>query len=195
MDTLEDIKRLIASDYKRKTTRWSKEARMCDVILAGDSMVAYYQTHLPICLQGIAGDTTLGLLNRLDLIKKTNPSHVFIHVGTNDIILDDISIFQTIENLKTIEKMLFPIKVKVISPLPVIEKRVSQLNHQRTNLHLKTLTQNIKEVFPNNHLDLFHVFFHMNDLESHFKEDGLHLNDRGYNVYESYLKLKLEEIR
>lgn len=195
METLDDIKRLIAFDYKRKTTKWSKEDMSCEVVLVGDSMVAYYQTQLKMCLQGIAGDTTAGVLKRVDLIKKTHASTVFLHVGTNDIVLESIQINQTIQHIQNIVHRLSPMHVIVISPLPVIETKISSLNQERTNRHLEMLTNKIIESFPENHLDLFHEFISQHEISSLYQEDGLHLNEHGYLIYESHLNAILKEIR
>lgn len=194
MDTLEDIKRLIALDYQRKTMKWSKETNTCDVLLAGDSMVSYFKTQLNISLQGIAGDTTKGLLNRIQLIKKTQASHVFIHIGTNDIVLEDMTIDQTMDHLKQIIDILKPAKSIIITPLPVVESQISALNKNRTNRHLKSLTHRIVNAFPNQHMNIFDDMINRHNMAYFYQDDGLHLNEHGYAIYESYIKTILEEL-
>jgi lysophospholipase L1-like esterase len=188
VESLDDIKQIIDRDYHQKVTIWKKRVWKCKHLLVGDSMVAYYRPTIEMCQQGIAGDTTLGLLKRLDLIKLANPDHVLIHIGTNDIVLASLSIQDTIENLIQVKTYLNAYKVYILTPAPVIESFMSIHNHLRTQDHLKRLTYKIQETFNEDVIDIFNPFYHHTDMKSLYVEDGLHLNQKGYALYESIIK-------
>lgn len=142
---------------------------------------------------GIAGDTSLGVLNRMDTIKHANATHILIHVGTNDIVLENMEIEETIVKLKEIKHALSECKVTFITPMPVIESNMSINNIKRTNQHLKKLTAVILETFSKNVMDMNFLFNSLDDLDTHYKDDGLHLNKLGYELYETYLRQYLKE--
>jgi lysophospholipase L1-like esterase len=193
MESLIDIKKIIKDDYEKKTHQWKQKVWSCDEVLVGDSMVAYFIPSQPMCLMGIAGDTSVGVLNRIDTIKHTKASHVLIHIGTNDIVLEDMEIEETIVKLKEIKDALSESKVTFITPMPVIESRMSINNIKRTNQHLKVLTSRILETFDDNVMNMNDAFHHLDDLESYYKDDGLHLNKKGYILYEEILKTYLQK--
>ena len=193
MESVVDIKKIIKEDYEKKTHQWKQKVWTCDEVLVGDSMVAYFLPSKPMCLMGIAGDTTLGVLNRIDTIKHAHASHILIHIGTNDIVLEDMEIEETIDKLKEIKHALSESRVTFITPMPVIESNMSINNIKRTNHHLKALTTRILETFNENVMNMNEAFHDLNDLESYYKEDGLHLNKKGYTIYEEILNTYLKK--
>ena len=193
MESVVDIKKIIKEDYEKKTHQWKQKVWSCDEVLVGDSMVAYFLPSKPMCLMGIAGDTSLGVLNRIDIIKHAHASHILIHIGTNDIVLEDMEIEETIDKLKEIKHALSESRVTFITPMPVIESNMSINNIKRTNHHLKALTTRILETFNENVMNMNEAFHDLNDLESYYKEDGLHLNKKGYMIYEEILKTYLKK--
>jgi lysophospholipase L1-like esterase len=193
MENVIDIKKIIKEDYEKKTHQWKQKVWSCDEVLVGDSMVAYFLPSKPMCLMGIAGDTSLGVLNRIDTIKHAHASHILIHIGTNDIVLEDMEIEETIVKLKEIKHALSESRVTFITPMPVIESNMSINNIKRTNHHLKALTSRILETFNENVMNMNEAFHDLNDLESYYKEDGLHLNKKGYTIYEEILKTYLKK--
>jgi lysophospholipase L1-like esterase len=193
MESVMDIKKIIKEDYEKKNHQWKQKVWSCDEVLVGDSMVAYFLPSKPMCLMGIAGDTSLGVLNRIDTIKHAHASHILIHIGTNDIVLEDMEIEETIDKLKEIKHALSESRVTFITPMPVIESNMSINNIKRTNHHLKALTTRILETFNENVMNMNEAFHDLNDLESYYKEDGLHLNKKGYTIYEEILKTYLKK--
>jgi lysophospholipase L1-like esterase len=193
MESVVDIKKIIKEDYEKKNHQWKQKVWSCDEVLVGDSMVAYFLPSKPMCLMGIAGDTSLGVLNRIDAIKHAHASHILIHIGTNDIVLEDMEIEETIVKLKEIKHALSESRVTFITPMPVIESNMSINNIKRTNYHLKALTSRILETFNENVMNMNEAFHDLNDLESYYKEDGLHLNKKGYTIYEEILKTYLKK--
>ena len=192
MDSLEDIKVLIKKDYQRKITTWKKQTISCDTLLVGDSMVAYYKPKINLCLQGIAGDTSTGVLQRVDVIRLVNPKRIYIHIGTNDIVLESLTLDQTMLNLHHIKHALHDFKVIFMTPMPVIESKISFHNKKRTNAHLEALANRIKETFNEHVLDMFKEMTTLDFLDQYYQEDGLHLNELGYSIYERTLYTHME---
>lgn len=81
-----------------------------DILFIGDSMtergdMQYFFPDLNIVCQGIGGDTTEGVLNRIDCAEKCNPQIIVINIGINDI-MQNISLEASLKNLsKTIESL------------------------------------------------------------------------------------------
>jgi lysophospholipase L1-like esterase len=133
--------------------------------------------------RGIDGDTTAGLLNRLkSSVYDLNPSKLFILIGTNDLVT--ISNKNIISNYK---EMLLEIishcpacEIISISILPTKglidrpNKRITELNSE-----LEKLAKQFDVKFLN-----VHPLFcdENNELKKEFSEDGLHLNQAGYNL-------------
>lgn len=191
MDSVVEIKKIIKDDYDKKVLQWKQKIWTCDEVLVGDSMVAYFIPSKPMCLMGIAGDTSVGVLNRIDTIKHTKAHHILIHIGTNDIVLEDMEIEETIVKLEEIKNALSECKITFITPMPVIESKMSINNVKRTNQHLKKLTAGMLESFSKNVVDMNLLFNRLDDLDTYYKDDGLHLNKLGYELYETHLNTYL----
>lgn len=187
MKSIEAIKEVIKKDYERKVKRFLL-MDSCDYLIVGDSMVDYFKPSNPWCMQGIAGDTTSGVLSRIHAIKHVNPKRVIVHVGTNDLVLTQLTLAQTIEVLKDIKKNLEPIEVLFCTPMPVDEHMMSENNYLRTNQKLKILRIMMLETFDKKAIIDMHAHFDKEGLpETLHTGDGLHLNETGYKLYEDIL--------
>ena len=137
--------------------------------------------------------TTEKLLNDLDKkIYDFNPSHVFINVGIND--LDDKKsndeIIGNLENIiKGIKENRPYAKVFVESLYP-INKDVSKydkdiIDEDIDNKRIKELNNKIKELCKDEkveYLDLYSVLESDDKLNSDYTENGVYLNDKGYDT-------------
>lgn len=184
MRHIKEIKALIQKDYINKTKKFAAMSP-CQKVLVGDSMVAYFKTPSTWCNQGIAGDTTEGVLNRISLVNQLNPEIVVVHVGTNDLVLTELSLQDTLKNLKRITQQITANTCYICTPCPVDENAMDSNNVLRTNAKLKQLSAMIHDAFPNHMvIDLFSVFESNNQLPQKFHTgDGLHLNEVGYEIY------------
>ncbi|MGB0174963.1 MAG: SGNH/GDSL hydrolase family protein [Acholeplasmataceae bacterium] len=185
MRGIEDLKRLIQMDYERKVKRFMTMPE-CQVVIVGDSMVDYFKPKANVCLQGIAGDTSIGVKARIESIKHVKPKRVIIHVGTNDLVLTELSINETIEHLKDIQQNLSPIETFFCTPIPVDEHAMDANNHLRTNEKLSLMREiMIASISAEFIIDLYPLFYENRGLpETLHVGDGLHLNDKGYEIYE-----------
>lgn len=194
MKTIEDIKKLIQRDYERKVKRFLSMPP-CKVLLVGDSMVDYYKPKINICKQGIAGDTSIGVKNRINAIINVKPKQVIIHVGTNDLVLTTLTIKETVDHLIHMREVLRPIPVFFCTPIPVDETAIDDNNKSRTNEKLHALRQHMILSF-NQHeiIDLYPIFDQDHGLPKTLHTgDGLHLNEKGYEVYERSLYTYIKE--
>ncbi len=143
--------------------------------------------------RGIAGDTTLGVLNRLDEITDMKPAKLFILTGTNDIIFgrsaDEIvqSIRQIISRIqaespdtKIYLQSLFPvnnIKFRTNRPIATI---------QAVNAGLEILAGELHCTFINTYPILLNES--ENALDVKYTSDGLHFNGMGIMKWAEFLK-------
>lgn len=137
--------------------------------------------------------TTEKLLNDLDKkVYDFNPSHVFINVGMND--LDgDKSNDEIIDNLENIIKGIKdnrPYAKVFIESLYPINKDVDDyddkiIDKDIDNKRIKELNSKIKELCKKEkieYLDLYSVLESDDKLNSDYTENGIYLNDKGYDT-------------
>ncbi len=189
---LEAIWQIIQKDYQNKVAYFKKFARKVDHLIVGDSMVAYYKPTLNIHKQGIAGDTTEGVLNRIDLIHLYHPYKVFLHIGTNDLVFTNDSDIDIVKRIQTIVDQLQAYDVYVILPLPVDPYYFQIKNQPRTNARLYQLkTLMLEKIKDATLIDMYETFLCEDVLCKQYHTDGLHLNKKGYDVYETVIKKHL----
>lgn len=190
--SLEAIWQLIQKDYLNKVAYFKKYAKKVDHLIVGDSMVAYYKPTLNIHKQGIAGDTTEGVLNRIDVIHLYAPKKVFLHIGTNDLVFTNDSDEDIVKRIQSIIDQLQACEVYFILPLPVDPKYFQIKNQPRTNnrlYQLKTLI--LEKIKHTTIIDMYESFLCKDVLCKHYHSDGLHLNKKGYDLYEKIIKKHL----
>lgn len=177
-------------------------------VLAGDSLSLWFPTELlpegrNWLNQGISGETTSGLLKRLNLFDKTQPETIFVMIGINDLIrgVGDNQILDNHRQILSYLKKAHPkaqIIVQSILPhgsedatwegreklLAISNNRIRQLNQQLQAIAAK---EGIK------YLDLYPLFANnQGNLRNELSTDGLHLSPKGYLVWRSALQLYSE---
>ncbi|MDO9629800.1 MAG: GDSL-type esterase/lipase family protein [Acholeplasmataceae bacterium] len=170
-------------------------------ILVGDSMVAYlnlnkYGLSNQVVNQGIAGDTTIGVLKRLKYVTGLNPSKVILSVGSNDMVLTNLSFEETIENIVKIKKEIEDqtnTKVYVMSLTPVL--RDSAITNKyyvatRTNEDIKYINLKLQNAFKETEfISIYEEFLDSKgNLDIQYTTDGIHLNHQGYEKYTHFIK-------
>ncbi len=174
-------------------------------VLAGDSLSMWFPTKLlppdRIWLnQGISGETSVGLLKRLQLFDRTAPDTVFVMIGINDLlrgatdegILDNQR--QIIRDLRWAHPKA---QVVVQSILPHSGEQATWENRDRLlaipNSRIRSINRRLKEIASSEnvlYLDLQPLFADADgNLPIELSTDGLHLNDRGYLVWRSGLQM------
>lgn len=136
--------------------------------------------------RGISGDTTSGVLERLDSIGK-NIENVFIMIGVNDIMrgssVDDVYA-NYLEIIKVFQER--NIKVYIQSTLYIGERRAGNFNTEveALNKKLEIYASENKITFIN----LNPIFAPNKILEKKYTFDDLHLNGSAYKLWAQEIK-------
>ncbi len=174
-------------------------------ILAGDSLSLWFPTELlpegkNWLNQGISGETSQGLLKRLNIFDRTQPEVIFVMIGINDLIrgINDKVILDNHQQMMSYLRRVHPtaqIVVQSILPhggeeatwqgrdklLAIGNNRIRRLNEQLQSISAK---KGVK------FLDLYPLFTNsQGNLRQEFTTDGLHLSREGYIVWRSALQI------
>ena len=166
------------------------------IVFTGSSSIRMWKD-LPVLFQnpkiintGFGGSKASDLLYYLDeLVLDFNPSKVIIYEGDNDI-SSGHKINFILKNIKSIIKKIEEknkyVQIILISAKPSImrwdlRKKYIQLNKKYKNLALKN--NNI------HYADIWSQMIDSGELKTDiFIEDGLHLNEKGYKIWEKVLR-------
>ncbi|WP_316432127.1 SGNH/GDSL hydrolase family protein [Leptolyngbya sp. NK1-12] len=178
-------------------------------VLVGDSISLWFPNELlpPERFwlnQGISGETSHGLLKRLDLFEKTKPETIFVMIGINDL-LRGTSDQEILDNQRQIIRDLDAAhpqaQIVVQSILPHAKQatwegreRLLEVSNQRIqdlNKQLETLARQEGVYF----LDLYPLFANPDgDLRPELSTDGLHLSTQGYQTWSIALQVYSREV-
>lgn len=194
------LKSIIKADYEQKIKLYEKINPPVSTILLGDSLIGYFPDELipKEFNQGIPGDTTIGVLNRLDLVYKLNPKVIIIHIGSNDLVLTNLSDAGIINNIKqiiqTLNEKLPLTKIYLLSIFPINEftSNKSYLEY-RDNKKITLLNQFLKQDLLSYYYPIDHLFIdEKNQLKEELTTDGLHLSKQGYQIFYNIIKNLVE---
>lgn len=173
----------------------------------GDSITEYFdiQDHMSHIQHqyncGIAGITSDMLLHFIDEgVLKYQPSQVVFMIGTNDLgntIMAsprDIALHVK-EIIEIIHYNLPECQIHLLSCIPCIEAKDGYQAKQsgiRSNDILRMIFQEYKRIIPYDYVHFIDIFSSLCDekgepIEAYY-EDGLHMNQKGYQVYAQELK-------
>lgn len=198
--------------YQQWVTQLGREAEAAATnrppklsVLAGDSLSMWFPTKLlppdRIWLnQGISGETSVGLLKRLQLFDRTLPDTVFVMIGINDLLrgASDEGILNNQRQIIRDLRWAHPkAQVVVQSILPHSGEQSTWENRDRLlaipNSRIRAINRRLKEIANSenvSYLDLQPLFADADgNLPKELSTDGLHLNDRGYLVWRSALQM------
>lgn len=165
------------------------------VVFLGDSLTDYvpFNELVPevrTVNRGIAGDNTLGALQRIDGVISLKPAKLFILLGTNDIVYN-MTADTTAANLTAIIR-----KVQEASPstkifLETLMPVYPELETRRTNETINALNARVRAVAQETGVTLVDTHSHMAEegvLPLKWTVDGLHLNGAGVMRWVELLK-------
>ena len=166
------------------------------IIFLGDSLTEWFELDkyfpgLGIINKGIAGDTTYGVLQRLEGILKKPAKKIFLMIGINDI-FNDFPEENITENQQLIIEQIItlaaPAELIVQSLLPVNESMLGSpdpLNQliRRINTDLSDHCKNNKVQF----IDLYTEFLSGDEMNREYTTDGGHLSEKGYKTWASLI--------
>lgn len=190
------LKAIIDADYKRHVKKFDQIETSKDLVLLGDSMMAYFPTKAfkldeKILNFGIPGDTSIGVLHRVHQVIKLKPRYVVLNVGLNDFVLTDLSHEESLNHILDIRHQILEgcpnTAVYVTSLTPINQKDFKDQSYllnrdPKDAIHLNQLLKDkIDERFFINIYD--HLLDDQGDLKFEYTRDGIHLNQKGYHIY------------
>ncbi len=195
---------ILAEGYKNKVKLFeelNKYVKPNGVVFIGDSITQDYNVYefypnLTVYNRGIGGDTTLGLLKRLNCsVFDLNPSKVVLLIGTNDLELLNPTKEELISN---IEKIIFEIKsfnekieIILLSILPV-NKNMSKITvGKRNNEVIKNVNEGLSKLENVKFVNIFKSLEEDGLLKEEYSVEGLHINEKGYEVITKTLEKEL----
>ena len=189
------------ADFDKMPIGFKKIVMLGDSITEGGEDWNKYFKSNNIVNRGISGDTTLGVLARLNEIYFYKPSSIFLLIGINDIFNTDspnrknITPLTVASNIiqitELVNKHTPETQFYLQTTLPINEKIFYDLtgSFPKHEVHLKEQINQINSILKKNIkqkyyklIDL-HSFFLDNSgmLSKQFTFDGVHLNEAGYN--------------
>ena len=165
------------------------------VIFLGDSLTDWLSLNelLPginVINRGIAGDTTIGILNRLDEVIRHKPAKIFLLIGTNDIAAG-MSERKIIDNIREIIRRIHEgsqeSKIYLQTLIPVNSKYMGY----RHNMKIEVVNDVIRRIAAEidcTLVDLYEIFADKGELPLQYTFDGLHLNGEGALKWIDFIK-------
>lgn len=142
--------------------------------------------------RGICGDTTEGVLNRIDNIIEHQPKKLFILIGINDL-NQGIQVLDIVENyhliLRKVNESLPNTQVFIQSVLPVNYQKFQRNSVNDKVVELNVRLRELTKEFSYQYIDLFSAFLDINkELNSQYTIDGVHLNGQGYLLWKKIIE-------
>ena len=198
----EEIIRIAKEYYDQKVVMFSEENPKyspfeVDIAFIGDSLtdgydVTKYYPKYVVANRGIAGDTTHGLLARLDVsVYQLKPKVIVMLIGVNNIdtMFDDY------------EQIIINIKENMPETKLVICSLTSMGGEHWGKNNPKAVSNNVKiKAYAEKHecpyVDLYNALlnFETNEIYEHYTTDGGHLTAAGYEVFTSCVKPVVDKI-
>ncbi|WP_336696460.1 GDSL-type esterase/lipase family protein [Curtobacterium sp. USHLN213] len=143
--------------------------------------------------QGIGGDTTDGVLARLDAVVAEQPEVIVLLIGTNDFGNHRKSVEHVVRGVEsvlvTLRRELPGVRLLLVSILPRQAEYTAKI--EEANRHLRQFVATCHAQY----LDAWPALADGDHLDDRFTDDGLHLTEDGYRAYVAELVPALERMR
>lgn len=168
------------------------------VLFLGDSITEQgsWDTWLPderTMNLGVGGDTTDGVLARLDAVVAEQPEVIVLLIGTNDFGNHRKSVEHVVRGVEsvlvTLRRELPGVRLLLVSILPRQADYSTKI--EEANRHLRQFVATCHAQY----LDAWPALADGDHLDERFTDDGLHLTDDGYRAYVAELVPALERVR
>ncbi|WP_347277141.1 SGNH/GDSL hydrolase family protein [Coleofasciculus sp. FACHB-712] len=177
-------------------------------VLAGDSLSLWFPSELlpterTWLNQGISGDTSGGLLNRLDVLDETQPETILVMIGINDLIrgVGDRRILANQRQIIRYLRRVHPqAQIVVQSILPHGGKKSTWVGRDRLiaipSSRIRELNRQLGAIARSesvSYLDLYPLFADSNgNIQPELTTDGLHLSPQGYVIWRYALQFFMQ---
>ena len=174
----------------------------CDYLFVGSSSIVMWknvQDYFPdkkVVNHGFGGSEMSDLLFYLhDIVIPFNPKVIFIYEGDNDLGNNESidNIYKEMnEVISIIKKELPGIEIFIISPKPSIARWDKHENYEKLNAIFKEFCSKTEDVY---FIDVWNPVI-QNDGQLRkdiFIEDGLHLNETGYQIWYEIIQNSINE--
>lgn len=171
------------------------------ILFIGDSLTEWFnlETHFPekaIVNEGIAGDTTFGLLERIDGIMAIPAARIFVMIGINDI----LNGYKKADIIENYQLLIEEIRIQsnrseliIQSILPVNETMLGSGALFNGKIHeINAVIKDYCDDCGITYLNLYDSFLDRNELNRLFTTDGAHLSPAGYRLWTEKLKAFLD---
>jgi len=170
-----------------------------DSITEGFAVNNFLSSNLELYNRGIGGDTTGGILKRLESnVLAIQPAIIVLLIGINDI-HSGVEVSEIVENLteildkihtelpqcKVYIQSIYPTSNQVYGFLSGFWDKIAECN---------ALYQNVAEVYGYEYIDVHSSLLLGDELNRDLSGDGLHLNDAGYAIVSALLAENIEEL-
>jgi len=167
-------------------------------VLVGDSLTNEYLVTemLPdknICNRGIGGDTSDGVLKRMnESVFALNPKQMFLLIGANDLQLTENTNEEIVSNIAKICKLAKQHRkdmvINCVSISPVSEEVLEHVDKntvgKRANKRIRDINELIKQLTQKNdynYIDLYYFLANENgSLRGEYTREGLHFSQLAY---------------
>ena len=167
------------------------------ILFIGDSLTEWFKLEkyfpdVDIINEGIAGDTTYGVLERLDGVIDVSVDMIFLMIGINDVFngfqKDDIienqeliieQVLTHVNGTKVIVQSLLPVNESMLGSPSYLNKLIKYINKElKSHCDARKLT----------YLNLFPEFLEGKEMKKEYTTDGGHLSPAGYDLWASVLE-------
>ncbi len=162
------------------------------VLFIGDSLTEWFELekYFPdqkIINEGIAGDTTYGVLERLEGTISAPVDMIFLMIGINDVFngfhKDDIienqeliieHILTHVNETRVVVQSLLPVNESMMGSPGYLNQVIRYINKElRSHCYARKLT----------YLDLYPAFLEGKEMKREYTTDGGHLSEDGYRLW------------
>lgn len=161
------------------------------ILFIGDSLIEFYDwggrfpAHT-VWARGVSGETVEGLLGRLDRITSEHKQAdmVFIMSGINNVSMDDQGFIRAYREIIERLKAAYPAaRIYVNSLLPNLFPFIPQKAVVTANAALRSLAEETGATYLN-----VHKAFLEGNLAKLLSTDGIHLSEKGYELWTRILE-------